>query len=211
MLARYKPPSFSRTSLPPGLTAPPALALVAGLPLDLLLGPGPSGSVSQQGAPALRGVDSPRTARRPPTRRATLMDLADAAANPTALAHPVPSMSGQVVQPGAGTPTWASPGALSRGSNQPGSPPPGFANGRDQPAGPSGQHGPAGGAGAAGDGASSDGAGIRRKLLQMMSLQRTKQRSSAHPATRSLGQVGWSQSCWTVRAGNDVCVGIRAS
>ncbi|KAG2424626.1 hypothetical protein HXX76_014351 [Chlamydomonas incerta] len=99
-------------------------------------------------------------------------------------------MSVQGLQQGAGGAPWASPGALSPSSNLPGSPPPGLANGRDQPAGPSGQHGAGGAAGAPGEGASPEGAGIRRKFIKMMSLQRTKQRSSAQPAAKSPGQDG---------------------
>ncbi|KAG2432750.1 hypothetical protein HYH02_012884 [Chlamydomonas schloesseri] len=96
-------------------------------------------------------------------------------------------MSGQgMQQQGGGTPPWASPS-----STLPGSPPPGLANGRDQPAGPSGQqHGAAGAAGASAEGGSSEGAGIRRKFIKMMSLQRTKQRTSAQPAAKSPGQDG---------------------
>ncbi|GIM16101.1 hypothetical protein Vretimale_18739, partial [Volvox reticuliferus] len=147
--------------------------------------PAPVASVSHQGTPqSSSGVL--RQGRRLPPRRATLQDLkADlpADANSSSGAGPVPP------QPNLSWAGLASPGHLTSSpapSQVPGSPKPHTISGRDgTPVSSSGQHvTQIGGAGDSPGGA--DQAGIRRKIIKMISIQRTKQRSSSKPFAQAL-------------------------
>ncbi|GIL60580.1 hypothetical protein Vafri_15119, partial [Volvox africanus] len=140
--------------------------------------PGPVASVSHQGKPQ-SSSGAPRQGRRLPPRRATLQDLkAD-------LPGDVNSSSGAAPVPPQNNVSWtglASPGHLTSSpapSQVPGSPKPHTISGRDgTPVSSSGQHAAQMGGGGDSPGGM-DQAGIRRKIIKMISIQRTKQKSTA--------------------------------
>ncbi|EFJ50372.1 hypothetical protein VOLCADRAFT_116897 [Volvox carteri f. nagariensis] len=151
-----------------------------GIP-DLLL-PGPVASVSQQGTPVLLPSDAPppQPYRRLPPRRATLddlkADLSQAISNSGAAASS--AAAPQPTTPWASVAILGQHAALPGGSQAPASPKPPSLSGRDgTPTSSSGQHALA--ATGAGDAGGTVDAGIRRKIIKMISIQRTKQRSMA--------------------------------
>ncbi|KAG2496536.1 hypothetical protein HYH03_005360 [Edaphochlamys debaryana] len=125
------------------------------MPADLVVSPG-AGSVSQQSA-----RHSPAAALdavlRPPARRNSLQDLQL-------------ELPADVTEAAA---RWNATPTISPGSNHIPSSPPQPTTSQQGAAPSSGQH-----AGPSADGAPSSDTGIRKKLIKMMSLQRTKQRAA---------------------------------